>query len=261
MPMYWDAYLADTTHLSTEEHGAYLLLLAAMWRRNGAVPDDDKDNARIVGLSVAKWRKLKVRLTETISGFHADGEEISQEKLKKTWKKTQEIIEKNKKNGAKGGRPRSNENKDLAKANGFVSDKPIKTIPEPEPEYKKETTSVVSKKKPQTELDLVEDPPPKPKAKRAVSLPKDWVPSDKNIEDARARNFTDQEIEDEANRFRDYHLARGTTFKDWNAAWRTWLGNVRRYAPSRSAYAPRPSAGDALLAGFAGALSERQGRG
>ena len=54
MPMYWDAYLADTTHLSTEEHGAYLLLLAAMWRRDGWVPDDDRDNARIVGLTLAK---------------------------------------------------------------------------------------------------------------------------------------------------------------------------------------------------------------
>ena len=65
MPMYWDAYLADTTHLTTEEHGAYMLLLAAMWRRNGWVPDDDKDNARILGLTPAKWRKIKARL----SGF------------------------------------------------------------------------------------------------------------------------------------------------------------------------------------------------
>lgn len=62
MPMYWDAYLADTTHLTTEEHGAYMLLLAAMWRRNGSVPDDDKDNARILGLTPAKWRKIKARL-------------------------------------------------------------------------------------------------------------------------------------------------------------------------------------------------------
>ena len=63
MPMYWDAYLADTTHLTTEEHGAYMLLLAAMWRRDGSVPDDDKDNARIIGLTVAKWRKIKARLS------------------------------------------------------------------------------------------------------------------------------------------------------------------------------------------------------
>lgn len=67
MPMYWDAYLADTTHLSTEEHGAYLLLLAAMWRRNGYVQDDDADNARILGLTKAKWLKTKARLSGFLS--------------------------------------------------------------------------------------------------------------------------------------------------------------------------------------------------
>ena len=92
MPMYWDAYLADTTHLTTEEHGAYLLLLAAMWRRNGVVPDDDKDNARILGLTVGKWRKVKERLSEFLS---FDGDCITQKKLQKTWKNTQEKIAKN----------------------------------------------------------------------------------------------------------------------------------------------------------------------
>jgi uncharacterized protein YdaU (DUF1376 family) len=131
MPMFWDAYLADTTHLTTEEHGAYLLLLAAMWRRNGSVPDDDRDNARILGLTPAKWRKIKARLREFLI---FDNDQISQKNLQKIWKKTQEKIEKNKQNGAKGGRPISNNNKDLAKANGSVSDNPNKTIPEPEPE-------------------------------------------------------------------------------------------------------------------------------
>jgi len=83
MPMYWDGYLADTTHLTTEEHGAYMLLLAAMWRRNGSVPDSDKDNARIVGLTPAKWRKFKARMLETISGFRLENGVIFQEKLQK----------------------------------------------------------------------------------------------------------------------------------------------------------------------------------
>lgn len=134
MPMYWDAYLADTTHLTTEEHGAYMLLLAAMWRRNAWVPDDDKDNARILGLTPAKWRKIKARLMETVSGFRIEDGKITQEKLQKTWEKTQEKIDKSRSNGAKGGRPKSKENNDLAKANGSVSVNPTESIPEPEPE-------------------------------------------------------------------------------------------------------------------------------
>jgi len=134
MPMYWDAYLADTTHLTTEEHGAYLLLLAAMWRRNGSVPDDDRDNARILGLTLGKWRKIKARLTETVSGFVIENDAISQEKLQKTWKNTQEKISKNRTNGAKGGRAAASKNNDLGQANAAISQERIYSIPEPEPE-------------------------------------------------------------------------------------------------------------------------------
>lgn len=134
MPLYWDAYLADTTHLTTEEHGAYLLLLAAMWRRNGSVPDDDRDNARILGLTPAKWRKVKARLTQTVSGFHVEGGTIWQEKLQKTWKNTQEKIDKNRENGARGGNAKHNKNNNLAQANGSVSLKRNSSIPEPEPD-------------------------------------------------------------------------------------------------------------------------------
>ena len=145
MPMYWDAYLADTTHLTTEEHGAYMLLLAAMWRRNGSVPDDDKDNARILGLTPAKWRKIKARFAETISGFNMEAGTITQEKLQKTWEITQEKIDKNRVNGAKGGHAKSKGNNDLDQANAKVSQSPKATIPEPEPEpyiRKKEDTNV-----------------------------------------------------------------------------------------------------------------------
>jgi uncharacterized protein YdaU (DUF1376 family) len=142
--MYWDAYLADTTHLTTEEHGAYMLLLAAMWRRNGVVPDDDKDNARILGLTPVKWRKIKARLMATISGFIVENDTITQEKLQKTWKNTQEKIDKNKQNGAKGGRAAASNNNDLGQANATVSVKPKSSIPEPEPEpVKKESTNVL----------------------------------------------------------------------------------------------------------------------
>lgn len=87
--------------------------------------------------------------------------------------------------------------------------------------------------------------------KRASALPENWVPSDRNLADARSRNFTDEEIHEQAAAFRDHHLARGTTFKDWDAGWRTWLGNARRFArPAAARNARTRSAHDVMLAGF-----------
>lgn len=60
IPLFGDAYLADTRHLSLEEHGAYLQLLMIAWRApNCALPDDDARLARMLGVTVKKWAKLK----------------------------------------------------------------------------------------------------------------------------------------------------------------------------------------------------------
>lgn len=60
LPIFGDAYLADTHHLSLEEHGAYFMLLLIAWRSPGcALPNDDKRIARMLGIGPAKWAKLK----------------------------------------------------------------------------------------------------------------------------------------------------------------------------------------------------------
>lgn len=60
IPLFGDAYLADTHHLTLEEHGAYLKLLMIAWRMEGcALPNDDSRLAQILGLSKSKWGKLK----------------------------------------------------------------------------------------------------------------------------------------------------------------------------------------------------------
>jgi uncharacterized protein YdaU (DUF1376 family) len=60
LPLFGDAYLADTRHLSLEEHGAYLQLLLIAWRTEDcALPNDDKRIARMLGVTVKRWEKLK----------------------------------------------------------------------------------------------------------------------------------------------------------------------------------------------------------
>jgi uncharacterized protein YdaU (DUF1376 family) len=60
LPLWTDAYLADTRHLTTEEHGAYLLLLMEAWRRpECSLPDDDNMLARLAGLPGERWNQVR----------------------------------------------------------------------------------------------------------------------------------------------------------------------------------------------------------
>jgi len=59
-PLWTDAYLADTTHLTTIQHGALLLLLITAWRsKTYDLPDDDKQLARFAKMTTQQWVRIK----------------------------------------------------------------------------------------------------------------------------------------------------------------------------------------------------------
>lgn len=68
MPFYWGDYKRDTAHLSTLQHGAYLLLIGHYWC-HGNLPDDDHQLANITHLSVKVWRANR----KTLQQFFYDG--------------------------------------------------------------------------------------------------------------------------------------------------------------------------------------------
>jgi uncharacterized protein YdaU (DUF1376 family) len=54
MPLYVGDYLGDTGHLTTTQHGAYLLLMMHYWRK-GELPDDDRQLSKITKLPLKIW--------------------------------------------------------------------------------------------------------------------------------------------------------------------------------------------------------------
>lgn len=68
MPLLIDRYLGDTTDLSTEQHGAYFLLLMSMWKKGGSLPRDERRLREITRLSPARWRQNR----EILLGFFRD---------------------------------------------------------------------------------------------------------------------------------------------------------------------------------------------
>jgi uncharacterized protein YdaU (DUF1376 family) len=71
MPLFIGDYLADTTRLTTIQHGAYLLLIMDYWR-NGAPPDDDLILENITKMNKKEWKNVRnvvLNFFELIDGF------------------------------------------------------------------------------------------------------------------------------------------------------------------------------------------------
>lgn len=117
MQLYVSDYLGDTRHLSCEQHGAYLLLLMTMWNADGSLPDDDAKLARIVGLSVKRWRTIR---PEIISFFAVADGVITHGRLTKEIQKSASKSELRASAGSTGGKAKALKYREVLLANATV---------------------------------------------------------------------------------------------------------------------------------------------
>jgi uncharacterized protein YdaU (DUF1376 family) len=101
MQLYVSDFVGDTLLLSTEQIGAYLLLLIALWNADGVLPNEEAKLARVARLSVKRWRKIAVDLLP----FFVLGEEtLTHHRLAKELRKTAAKSQSRAMSGSKGGR-------------------------------------------------------------------------------------------------------------------------------------------------------------
>lgn len=70
---------------------------------------------------------------------------------------------------------------------------------------------------------------------RKTSLPDNWAPTITAYATASKLGMTREEINHEADQFRNSAIANGRTYADWDAAFRTWIGNNVKWQAERAA--------------------------
>lgn len=203
MPLYWGDYFGKTTSLSTEEHGAYLLLIGTYWQRGRALPDDDRFLASCTKLSQKRWRNMRQKICEFFS---------VQEGVWRHERVELEIL-------------RSSERLKSARANGraggLAKSKLITVTVTNTEEERKENSSLRDEQKKSVRVSKTQIPETAPSEldqKRAITY---WQ--------KHGRQDLVEAVDDQASQFRAYHLKEGSRMADWSAAWTTWYGNALRF--------------------------------
>lgn len=124
-------YHADTTHLSVEEHGAYLLLIMAMWRAGGRLPADDAKLSKLAKCSSAQWAEIR---DVVLAFFKRTGGRLTHRRIIKEMAKYEATSEKRKEASERGVSEKRRKNNKLAQPIGSEIGNQLVAKPEPEPE-------------------------------------------------------------------------------------------------------------------------------
>lgn len=116
MQLYVGDYLADTLDLTTEQHGAYLLILMTMWQHDAKLPNDPVKLARIARMTPAKFRPVWDEISRF---FVVEGDKITNPRLTKEREKAAEKSTKRAAAGRAGGQAKALKDNEARLANAM----------------------------------------------------------------------------------------------------------------------------------------------
>jgi uncharacterized protein YdaU (DUF1376 family) len=111
--LYIADYLSDTAHLSTEEHGAYLLLIFNYWQRGMALDNTNNRLTYVTRLSEERWNEVQKTLSEF---FIVEGSKWTHTRIESDMKRIDDVLDARSRAGIKSGQVRRN------KRSGSVQD-------------------------------------------------------------------------------------------------------------------------------------------
>jgi uncharacterized protein YdaU (DUF1376 family) len=171
LPLLTDAYIADTQHLTNEEHGVYLRLLMFAWRtRDCSLPDDDKRLALMVGATAKKWARLK----PVVMAFWSLHEGAWKQKKLTSQR---DFVERQREQKSAAGKASSDAR--ALKTQELEPTAVATAKPTADPTARQQSISISNKEKKEEEEPIGSS---KKNPRRSMSLPPGWVPSERNIE-------------------------------------------------------------------------------
>lgn len=130
MQFYPGDYLRDTRHLTTEQHGAYLLLLMTMWNHEARLPNDPSKLARIAGVSLRRWHLIAA---DIMPFFEIEGDALVQKRLVQDYQKAVSLSQKRSVSGKVGGDAKALKDKETALASATDLPQHRAHVPSPAP--------------------------------------------------------------------------------------------------------------------------------
>lgn len=236
---YTDDYIRNTMHLTTEEHGAYLLLMLAYYGTEKPLPSSDRALAALSKLPMDRWMECRPAIAAffveegALWRHHRIEEEIAERCAKHAQSSARashaaSVKAAKLRSERAPSRPKSSPKATQLQEHSLITRE--REAAAPEGSLSEGQKGLSGKEGQEGQHSIVPKPqPPAAPNPLGTQLPEDWVPSDADIATAEAYGMGAADLEQEVLKFHAKHAGEGTFSKNWPATWQLWCARFKEY--------------------------------